>query len=64
MTLEQALALLKRQCEKAGGQASWAKQHNMSAPYVSDVLAGRRDPGEKVLTALGLVKTIIYRKVK
>lgn len=64
MTLEQVLALLRRECEKAGGQAAWAKAAGLSASYVSDALQGRREPGESILRVLGLEKVTTYRRIK
>lgn len=43
-------------------QAEWARKHGVSPAYVSDVLAGRREPGKLVLDALGLERVITYRK--
>jgi hypothetical protein len=45
----------------AGNVAAWAKSHNMSAQYVSDVLNGRRAPGETILNALRLAKVVTYQ---
>lgn len=42
----------------AGTQAGWARAHGVSAPYVSDVLAGRRAAGPAILVALGLRKPV------
>lgn len=53
--------VLKKECEKAGGQAAWAALKDISPAYVSDVLSGRRDVGEKILTALGCEKVITYK---
>jgi DNA-binding transcriptional regulator YdaS (Cro superfamily) len=64
MTLDQVLALLRRQCDEAGGQAAWAKAVGVSPSYVSDVLVGRREPGAGILRHLGLVRVVTYRKVK
>jgi hypothetical protein len=61
MRLEQVLALLRRRCDEAGDQATWAKRHGISPAYVSDALKGRREPGEKILGALGLVRVVTYR---
>lgn len=41
-------------------QAEWARTHGISAAYVSDVIQGRREPGEKILKALGLEKVVTY----
>lgn len=51
---------LRAACRRAGGQARWAMEHGISPAYVSDVLGGRRDPGPKILTPLGLVVTTSY----
>ena len=32
----------------------------VSAPYLSDMLKGKRDVGPKVLAKLGLTKTVVY----
>jgi predicted transcriptional regulator len=53
---------LRKACEKAGSQKAWAQSVGLSAPYVSDVIAGRREPGESILNALGLQRIVIYRK--
>jgi len=63
MTKDELLALLREECVVAGGQAAWARSHEMSAVYVSDVLAGRRAPAGKILAALGLEQVISYRRV-
>lgn len=41
-------------------QIAWAKSHGVSPAYVSDVIAGRREPGKKILKALGLEKVVTY----
>lgn len=41
-------------------QAAWAKAHGISPAYVSDVIQGRREPGEKILKALGLKRIVSY----
>ena len=43
------------------GQAAWARAHKVSAAYVNDVLNGRRDPGPKILDAIGFEKVVTYR---
>lgn len=45
----------------AGLQAAFAQDHGMSAAYVNDVLRGRRDPGKKILDAVGAKKNVGYR---
>lgn len=48
------LAALRDRVAAAGSQRAWARACNISAPYVSDVLNGRRQPGPAILRALGL----------
>ena len=62
MKIEAVISLLKTKTVAAGGQKAWAKANGISAPYVGDVLHRRRDPGEKILSALGLHKVVQYAK--
>lgn len=45
-------------------QTAWAKANGVSPAYVSDILAGRREPGKLVLDALGLERVVTYRRKK
>lgn len=45
----------------AGLQANFAEAHGLSRAYVNDVLRGRRDPGEKILKAVGALRIVTYR---
>ena len=64
MTAADVRAMLKRACTAAGTARAWAEKHGVSQAYVSDVLRGRRDPGEAICRALGLVAEQTYRKVQ
>jgi hypothetical protein len=44
-----------------GNASAWAKAHDISPAYVSDVLQGRRLPGKKITKALGLEKALLWR---
>ena len=55
--------LLWRAVDNAGGKAALAAEWHISAQYIADVLNGRRDPGKKVLAALGYEKIVLYRKI-
>ena len=57
LTEKQLRKILREECRKAGSQKAWAEARDISGGYVGDVLHGRREPGEKVLAALG------YRRV-
>ncbi|MGW9821955.1 hypothetical protein ACUXK4_004544 [Methylorubrum extorquens] len=41
---------------RRGGQRAWARVHDVADTYVSSVIAGRVEPGPKILGALGLQK--------
>jgi hypothetical protein len=56
--------LLRAACKAAGGQTRWAEQHGMSASYIIDVLNSRRDPGTKILSALGVARVVRYARLR
>lgn len=61
------MRLLRRECEKAGSQAAWARAHGLTPAYVSDILAGNRGGGivgDGILRALGLERVVTYRRVR
>lgn len=53
-------ARLGRLCRQMGGQSNFAKAHGISTAYVNDILQGRRDPGKKILDAIGFEKQVFY----
>lgn len=62
MTVDQVVALLRRECAQEGGQAAWAKARGISPAYVNDTLRRRRDPGDAILRGLGLVRVVTYKR--
>ena len=44
----------------AGLQVAFAEDNNLSAAYVNDVLRGRREPGKKILDAVGVERVTLY----
>jgi hypothetical protein len=50
-------------CKRAGGQKAFAEAHCLSNSYVNDVLHGRRDAGDGILDALGLVRVVRYKRM-
>ena len=62
MTAQEVRDALRRACNAAGTQKAWADMHDLSPAYVSDVIAGRRDPGQAILDALQLEAMVTYRK--
>lgn len=41
-------------------QAEYAEMRGVSTAYLSDVLNGRREPGEKLLKAHGMKRVVYY----
>lgn len=64
MSLDEVLELLRRTCERAGGQREFARtSKKVSAQYVSQVLARKQEPGPALLEALGLEREYVYRRI-
>lgn len=55
------IVLLKARVDSLGTQAALAEEIGISAQYLSQILAGERDPSEKVLDYLNFEKVIMYR---
>jgi hypothetical protein len=53
---------LAKDVSAAGSQAQWCVKNRISTAYINDVLKGRRDPGQKILDALGFEAVTLYRK--
>jgi hypothetical protein len=54
---------LRKSCDLAGGQSRWAEVHGVSTSYVNDVLNARREPGTKILNAMGWRRVITLKRV-
>ena len=52
--------VLKAEVTRRGTQAAVALWLGVSAAHVSDMLAGKRTPGPRVLAKLGLEKVVRY----
>ena len=56
---------LGREAEQAAeSRAALAAQWGISVQYINDVIRGYRDPGKKVLAALGYERVVLYKKVE
>ena len=64
MTADDVRMVLRDECALVGGQGRWASAHSLSAQYVADVLAARRQPGMGILVALGLERVVTYRPLQ
>jgi len=60
LTKPDVIALLRKRCAEAGSQRKFAQQHGISPQYVADVLSGNREPGEKILAAIGVHRETRY----
>ena len=62
--------MLRKMADKAGSQRKLAKDIGISAMFLCDILKGRRDPGEKMLAAMGykrrvrIVRSVIIRRLR
>jgi len=61
MTLDDVLRMMKRQ-QGDRSQYALAKELGVSNQFLTDIFKGRRAPGEKLLSALGLTQRTIYEK--
>lgn len=51
---------LRDRATEMGSQKALAEHLGVSAQYLGDVLSGKREPGDSILKALGLRKTVHY----
>lgn len=56
--------ILRDQCRSAGGQRAWAQANGVSEQYVCDILNARREPGDKILAAIGLRRVVRYVEMR
>ncbi len=64
MTLATVRDIIAIEVHHIGNQKEAAKQWGISAPYLNDVLKGNRDPGAKILVAIGVEKRVHYDYVR
>lgn len=56
-------SMLDAAIKVSGSQKAFAKDAGISEQYLSDVLNGRRDVGDKILKWFGLERVIYYRRI-
>jgi hypothetical protein len=62
LAVAEVVDLLRADIDKSGSVAVWARENRISVPYVHDVVRGNRQPGAKILAAMGLEKIVSYSK--
>jgi transcriptional regulator with XRE-family HTH domain len=53
------IAEISKRLDKGESLRAVARSLGVSAPYLSDIMLGRRQPGPKVLAALGIERKIV-----
>lgn len=63
LTEHEVMERLRTAITAAGGQRRFAAAHGFTAGYLSDVLHGKRALADRILTTIGVERTVIYRVV-
>ena len=61
LTADEVRALLRAECEKAGGVRAWGRRYGVSAGMVSRIIRGERPITECVAAPLGLSKVVNWK---
>jgi len=61
LTRDDLIALVRLEIVKARSQRNLARQWEVSPSYITDLLRGLRDPGPKILQAMGLERVVLYQ---
>lgn len=64
MATSEVITLLREKIARAGSATAWARENKISPAYVSDALSGHRQPGKRILGALGVECVKVYRRVR
>ena len=60
---DEVRARLKAMAAELGSQKALAERAEISEPYLSDVLKGRRDPTDAVCRVVGLKRKVVYEEM-
>lgn len=63
VTKQELIEHLRQLVEEAGSQRELAKRLGVSAPFIGDVLLGKREPAPKMLKALGLRRVVTFERL-
>lgn len=61
-TRDELIDLIRIAVKVAGSQRALARQWEVAPAYITDLLHGLRDPGPKILDALGYERVVFYKK--
>lgn len=64
MTKDELIEHLRKLVKEEGSQRNLAKRLGVSAPFIGDVLLGKREPAAKMLKALGLRRVITFERLE
>ena len=64
MTDEDVRELLRLRLRRAGSQTKFAKEHQLTQGYLSEVLSGKRNPGPRICEVLGIERVVTYRRIR
>ncbi len=62
ITRDELTDLIRVAVQAAGSQRALARQWEVAPAYITDLLHGLRDPGPKILEAMGYERVVTYRK--
>ena len=57
------IEMIYSEIKRLGSQHAVAQAWGISDQYLSDVYRGKREPGKKILEALGIVRIVSYKEV-
>lgn len=58
--LSDVVERLENLVREMGSQKLVAEYYRVSQQHLNDVLAGRREPGTKLIRAMGLIRRVVY----
>jgi transcriptional regulator with XRE-family HTH domain len=59
-TADEVREQLREQLKAHGSLTAYARAIGITATYLSDILAGKRDPTDRVCEAIGLTRLTVY----
>lgn len=64
MDEDEVITLLRAEASKCASMTRYAKANGFTVQYLSDVFARKRQPGPRILEALGLRRQVKYVEVE